>query len=170
MHYRSFHACKSPIKLPQALIVAPTRELAIQVSEAFKRYAHHIDNFQIVPIYGGQAYPIQLRALKRGPHVVVGTPGRIMDHLRRGTLSLKQLNTIVLDEADEMLKMGFINDVEWILEQIPKEHQTALFSATMPNPIQKIAKRYLNNAEKVHIKPNKSTVDKIEQSYITVSK
>ena len=155
---------------PQVLVIAPTRELAIQVAEAFQSYAKHMKGFQVTPIYGGQDYSTQLRALKRGAHVIVGTPGRVMDHIRRGTLKLKALETIVLDEADEMLKMGFIDDIEWILEQIPGEHQTALFSATMPAPIQKIANRYLKNAEKVHIKPTESTVDAIEQFYVRVSR
>ncbi len=126
--------------------------------------------FHVTPIYGGQDYPTQLRALKRGAHVIVGTPGRVMDHLRRGTLSVQSLKTVVLDEGDEMLKMGFIEDVEWILDQVPHAHQTALFSATMPASIQQIAKRYLKNAQKIHIKPKKSTVDAIEQCYTRVSK
>ncbi len=150
---------------PQALVIAPTRELAIQVSEAFQSYARNIKGFHVTPIYGGQDYNIQLRALKRGAQVIVGTPGRVMDHLRRKTLDLSTLKTIVLDEADEMLKMGFIDDIEWILEQIPKEHQTALFSATLPLSIQKIAKRYLNKPQKVHIKPKEMTVNAIEQFY-----
>lgn len=156
------------IQAPQAIVIAPTRELAIQVAEAFQSYAKHIKGFHVLPIYGGQDYGVQLRALKRGAHVIVGTPGRVMDHLRRGTLETDQLKMVVLDEADEMLKMGFIDDVEWILEQIPNEHQTALFSATMPASIQKIAKRYLKNAEKISIKPTETTVDKIDQSYTIV--
>jgi len=154
---------------PQALIIAPTRELAIQVAEAFQSYARHLKGFHVTPIYGGQSYPIQLKALRRGAHVIVGTPGRVMDHLRRGTLSVDALKTVVLDEADEMLKMGFIEDIEWILEQIPQTHQTALFSATIPAFIQKIAKRYLKDAKKIHIKPQKSTADAIEQCYVRVS-
>lgn len=157
-------------KQPQALILAPTRELAIQVAEAFQSYAKHLKNFHVAPIYGGQDYQVQLRALKRGTHLVVGTPGRIMDHLRRGTLSTDNLQTVVLDEADEMLKMGFIDDIEWILEQIQHSHQTALFSATMPATIKKIAKRYLTDAEFVQIKPQESTLKAIEQSYIRVNK
>jgi len=157
------------LKKPQALIIAPTRELAIQVAEAFQSYAKHLKNFHVTPIYGGQDYQIQLRALKRGVHVIVGTPGRLMDHLRRGTLSADALKTVVLDEADEMLKMGFIEDIEWILEQIPKTHQTALFSATMSAPIQKIAKRYLKDAVKIHIKSKTSTVETTEQFYTRVA-
>jgi len=158
------------MKKPQALIIAPTRELAIQVAEAFQSYAKHLNGFHVAPIYGGQAYPIQLRALKRGAHVIVGTPGRVMDHLRRGTLSVDALKTVILDEGDEMLKMGFVDDIEWILDQIPHSHQTALFSATMPSSIQKIAKRYLKDARKIHIKPKETTVDAIEQFYTRVSK
>src|SRR5690606_29144303 len=131
---------------------APTRELAIQVAEAFQRYAAHMKGFHVLPIYGGQDYTSQLRQLGRGAHVVVGTPGRVMDHMRRGTLKLDNLTVLVLDEADEMLRMGFIDDVEWILEQTPDTRQTALFSATMPAPIRKIAHDYLNNPEQITIK------------------
>lgn len=161
---------KLKIAEPQALIITPTRELAIQVAEAFKGYAKHMDDFHVVPIYGGQDYQIQLKALKRGVHVIVGTPGRVMDHMRRGTLSIKSLKTLILDEADEMLKMGFINDVEWILEQIPHAHQTALFSATIPDSIRKIASRYLKDAEKIQIKAKTGTVDTIEQFYVRVTR
>jgi len=126
---------------PQALVLAPTRELAIQVAEAFQGYARHLPGFHVLPIYGGQSMGIQLRHLRRGVHVVVGTPGRVMDHLRRETLSLEGLRTVVLDEADEMLRMGFIEDVDWILEQTPSERQIALFSATMPDPIRRVAHR-----------------------------
>ena len=140
-------------KDPQVLVLAPTRELAIQVAEAFQSYAAHIKGFHVLPIYGGQDYNVQLRQLSRGAHVVVGTPGRVMDHMRRGTLKLDQLKTLILDEADEMLRMGFIDDVEWILEQTPSTRQTALFSATMPTEIRKIAQKYLNNPEQV---PSKS--------------
>ncbi len=153
---------------PQALVIAPTRELAIQVAEAFKSYAKNLDGFHVLPIYGGQEYRGQLKALKRGVHVVVGTPGRVMDHLRRGTLQLDHLKTIVLDEADEMLKMGFIEDVEWILEHIPQQHQTALFSATMPAEVQKIATNYTHKAAKVSIKPDTKTVESIDQFYTLV--
>ena len=157
-------------KSPQAIIITPTRELAIQVAEAFQSYAKSLKGFQVTPIYGGQEYRTQLKALKRGAHVIVGTPGRVMDHLRRGTLKLNNLQTVILDEADEMLKMGFIDDIEWILEQIPQNHQTGLFSATMPFSIKNITKRYLKDAKKVHIKPKESTVSAIEQVYTIVSK
>ena len=156
------------ITKPQAVVIAPTRELAIQVAEAFQSYGKELQNFHVATIFGGQDYKIQLKALQRGAHVIVGTPGRVMDHLRRGTLKMSAVQMLVLDEADEMLKMGFIDDVEWILEQIPHAHQTALFSATMPQAIQKISKRYLHNAEHVEIKPEKNTVAKIEQFYTCV--
>jgi ATP-dependent RNA helicase DeaD len=156
-------------KDPQALVLAPTRELAIQVAEAFQRYASHIKGFHVLPIYGGQDYTTQLRQLNRGAHVVVGTPGRVMDHMRRGTLKLDQLKTLILDEADEMLRMGFIDDVEWILEQTPDTRQTALFSATMPTEIRKIAQKYLNNPEQVTIKVKTTTAANIRQRYWFVS-
>lgn len=156
------------IKAPQALILAPTRELAIQVAEAFMSYAKKVSQFHVLPIYGGQDYRTQLQALKRGAQVIVGTPGRVMDHLRRGTLSTDNISTVVLDEADEMLNMGFVEDIEWILEQIKQTHQTALFSATIPKAINKIAKRYLVDAQKVEIKPSKQSVENIEQAYIRV--
>mgnify|MGYP003957273521 FL=1 len=124
-------------KDPQILVLAPTRELAIQVAEAFKKYASQMKSFHVLPIYGGQEYRGQIRGLQRGAHVIVGTPGRVMDHMRRGTLKLGNLTTLVLDEADEMLRMGFIDDVEWILEQTPDERQIALFSATMPQQIRR---------------------------------
>lgn len=155
---------------PQALVIAPTRELAIQVAEAFQRYAKSLKGFHVTPIYGGQDYSTQLRALKRGSHVIVGTPGRVMDHLRRGSLTTDSLTTVVLDEADEMLNMGFIDDIEWILAQIPQQHQTALFSATMPSAIKKIAKRYLQEATLIHIAPKKTTVEAIEQSHTRVAR
>lgn len=156
-------------KDPQALVLAPTRELAIQVAEAFQSYAAHIKGFHVLPIYGGQDYTSQLRQLNRGAHVVVGTPGRVMDHMRRGTLKLDQLTALVLDEADEMLRMGFIDDVEWILEQTPSTRQTALFSATMPTEIRKIAQKYLNNPEQVTIKVKTATAANIRQRYWFVS-
>ena len=138
-------------KLPQVLVLAPTRELAIQVAEAFQKYARYLKGFHVLPIYGGSDYRGQLRQLERGVHVVVGTPGRVMDHMRRGSLDLSGLKTLVLDEADEMLRMGFIDDVEWILEQTPDSRQTALFSATMPNAIRKIAKQHLNKPQEISI-------------------
>jgi ATP-dependent RNA helicase DeaD len=156
-------------RTPQALVLAPTRELAIQVAEAFQTYARHLEGFHILPIYGGQGMQLQLRHLARGVHVVVGTPGRVMDHLRRGTLSLDSLTTLVLDEADEMLRMGFIEDVEWILEHTPESRQTALFSATMPPAIRKIAERHLNDAAEIKIKAKTATVEAINQQYWLVS-
>ncbi len=150
---------------PQVLVLAPTRELAIQVSEAFQSYAAHLKNFHVAPIYGGQGYETQTRQLKRGVHVVVGTPGRLMDHMRRGTLKLDQLTTLVLDEADEMLRMGFIDDVEWILEQTPATRRVALFSATMPDAIRKIANRHLHDPHHVTIKNKVTTADTIRQRY-----
>ncbi|MGZ8201326.1 MAG: DEAD/DEAH box helicase [Methylosarcina sp.] len=156
-------------KEPQVLVLAPTRELAIQVAEAFQKYAAHLKGFHVLPIYGGQDYSSQLRQLSRGAHVVVGTPGRVMDHMRRGTLKLDNLSVLVLDEADEMLRMGFIDDVEWILEQTPENRQTALFSATMPAPIRKIAHDYLNNPEQITIKVATMTAENIRQRYWVVS-
>lgn len=156
-------------RVPQALVLAPTRELAIQVAEAFQTYARHLEGFHILPVYGGQGMGSQLRQLARGVHVIVGTPGRVMDHLRRGTLSLDNLTTLVLDEADEMLRMGFIEDVEWILEQTPPHRQIALFSATMPGVIRKIADRHLNDAAEVKIKAKTATVEAIRQRYWLVS-
>ena len=152
-------------KDPQALVLAPTRELAIQVSEAFQKYAHHLKGFHVLPIYGGQDYSVQIRALQRGVHVVVGTPGRVMDHIRRGTLVLETLKTLVLDEGDEMLRMGFIDDVEWILEQTPKSRQIALFSATMPKQIRRIAGSYLNNPAEVTVKVETTTAETIRQRF-----
>jgi len=154
---------------PQVLVLAPTRELAIQVAEAFQKYASKMKGFHVLPIYGGQDYRGQIRALKRGVHVVVGTPGRVMDHMRRETLSLNNLQTLVLDEADEMLRMGFIDDVEWILEQTPPDRQIALFSATMPQQIRRIATNHLNNPEQVTIKVKTTTADTIRQRYWPVS-
>ena len=157
------------LQKPQVLVLTPTRELAIQVAEAFQGYAAHLKNFHILPIYGGQAYEGQLRQLKRGIQVVVGTPGRVMDHMRRGTLNLDAISTLVLDEADEMLRMGFLDDVEWILEQTPKDRQIALFSATMPMAIRKIAKKYLHDPQEVTIKTRTSTVETTNQRYLMVS-
>ncbi len=154
---------------PQALILAPTRELAIQVSEAMQTYASGMRGFHIAPIYGGSSMGSQLQKLRRGVHVVVGTPGRVMDHLRRGTLDLKGLKTVVLDEADEMLRMGFIDDVEWILEHTPKERQVALFSATMPGAIKKITTNYLNDPIRIQIEAKTKTVDSISQQYVLVN-
>jgi len=156
-------------KDPQVLVLAPTRELAIQVAEAFQRYATHLKGFHVLPIYGGQDYSTQLRQLKRGAHVVVGTPGRVMDHMRKGTLNLDGLSVLVLDEADEMLRMGFIDDVEWVLEQTPDNIQIALFSATMPSVIRKIAQEYLNEPEQVTIKVTSASAENIRQRFWMVS-
>ncbi|MFA5984447.1 MAG: DEAD/DEAH box helicase [Methylococcaceae bacterium] len=156
-------------KDPQTLVLAPTRELAIQVAEAFQRYAAHLKGFHVLPIYGGQDYSSQLRQLSRGAHVVVGTPGRVMDHMRRGTLKLDSLRFLVLDEADEMLRMGFIDDVEWILEQTPENRQTCLFSATMPSVIRKIAQEYLTEPEQITIKVTTTTAENIRQRFWVVS-
>lgn len=154
---------------PQVLILAPTRELAIQVAEACQKYASKLKNFHVAPIYGGQSYEPQVRQLKRGVHVVVGTPGRVMDHIRRGTLALGRLKTLVLDEADEMLRMGFIDDVTWVLEQIPAKRQIALFSATMPKVIRDIADKHLNEPEHITIKVKTTTAETIRQRYWPVS-
>lgn len=162
---------KINLKLPktQALVLAPTRELAIQVAEAFHSYAKKTPGFHVLPIYGGQEYGRQIKALKRGAHVVVGTPGRVMDHIKKGNLKFEDLQTLVLDEADEMLKMGFIEDVQWILQQIPNQHQTALFSATMPKAIHNIANKYLRDPRKVEIKAKTQTIDTIDQYYTVVT-
>ncbi|MFE7799920.1 DEAD/DEAH box helicase [Nocardia sp. NPDC057440] len=156
-------------KLPQALVLAPTRELAIQVAEAFGRYATHIPGLHVLPIYGGQAYGVQLSGLRRGAHVVVGTPGRVIDHLEKGTLDLSQLKYLVLDEADEMLKMGFQEDVERILKDTPSTKQVALFSATMPAAIRKISKQYLNDPVEITVKSKTSTATNITQRWVQVS-
>ena len=154
---------------PQVLVLAPTRELAIQVAEAFQKYAHHIPGFHVLPIYGGQSYQPQLAALKRGVHVVVGTPGRVIDHLERGSLDLSQLRMLVLDEADEMLRMGFIDDVEAVLKKTPPTRQVALFSATMPAQIKRIAQTYLKDPVEVAIKAQTTTAENIRQRFWMVS-
>ncbi len=153
----------------QLLVLAPTRELAIQVSEAIQTYARHLKGLHVLPIYGGQSYDIQLRPLKRGVHVVVGTPGRVMDHIKKGTLKLNSLKALVLDEADEMLRMGFIDDVKWVMEKLPKERQIALFSATMPDVIRRVAEKFLNDPKIVKIKTKTATAQTISQSYWLVS-
>jgi len=149
----------------QALVLAPTRELALQVAAAFQRYAAHLPGFRALAVYGGQGYAEQLRGLRQGAQVVVGTPGRIMDHMRRGSLDLAHLRCLVLDEADEMLRMGFIEDVEWILEQTPATRQIALFSATMPAAVKRIAQRHLKNAAEVAIAVRTTTAPTIRQRY-----
>ncbi len=153
------------LKHPQILVLTPTRELAIQVAEAMQAYARHLDGFQIATLYGGQNISTQLRQLRRGVHVVVGTPGRLIDHLKRGTLKLDNLATVVLDEADEMLRMGFIEDVELILEKTPAGRQVALFSATMPSAIRRVAQTHLNNPVEIKIKSKTTTVASITQRY-----
>lgn len=150
-------------KEPQLLVLTPTRELAIQVAEAFQSYAKFMKDFHVLPIYGGQSFQLQLKQLKRGVQVIVGTPGRVMDHLRRETLKLDSLKAFVLDEADEMLRMGFIDDVEWILQHTPESKQTALFSATMPPPIRKIADQYLHNPSVIKIQSKTTTAETIRQ-------
>ena len=149
----------------QLLVLVPTRELAIQVSEAIQTYARHLKSFHVLPIYGGQSYDVQLRPLKRGVHAVVGTPGRVMDHLKRGTLKLNSLKALVLDEADEMLKMGFIDDVKWVMAKLPKERQIALFSATMPDVIRRVAEKFLNSPKVVKVKTKTATAQTISQKY-----
>jgi ATP-dependent RNA helicase DeaD len=153
----------------QLLVLTPTRELAIQVSEAIQTYARHFKGLHVLPIYGGQSYDIQLRPLKRGVHVVVGTPGRVMDHIKKGTLKLGSLKALVLDEADEMLRMGFIDDVKWVMEKLPKERQIALFSATMPDVIRRVAEKFLNVPKIVKIKTKTATAQTISQRYWLVS-
>ena len=154
---------------PQVLVLVPTRELALQVAEAFLKYAAHLKGFHVLPIYGGQSYQPQLNALRRGVHVVVGTPGRVIDHMNRGTLKLTGLTLLVLDEADEMLRMGFIDAVESILEQTPPQRQVALFSATIPAPIRRIASKHLRSPVEVTIKSKTSTATNIRQRYWMVS-
>jgi ATP-dependent RNA helicase DeaD len=156
-------------KTPQALVLAPTRELAIQVCEAFEKYAAQMKGVHVLPVYGGQAYGVQLSALRRGVHVVVGTPGRIMDHLAKGTLDLTELRFLVLDEADEMLNMGFADDVETILADTPDDKNVALFSATMPAQIRRISKQYLKNPEEITVKNKTATAPNIAQRYLLVS-
>jgi ATP-dependent RNA helicase DeaD len=153
----------------QVLTLTPTRELAIQVAEAFQHYASHIKGFHVLPVYGGQEYGGQIRQLKRGVQVVVGTPGRLMDHMRKGTLKLGSLRAVVLDEADEMLRMGFIDEVEWILQQTPDKRQMALFSATMPKQVERIARRYLHDPQEISIAARTATAETIRQRYWQVS-
>jgi ATP-dependent RNA helicase DeaD len=156
-------------KKPQALVLAPTRELALQVCEAFEKYAAHLRGVHVLPVYGGQGYGVQLSALRRGVHIVVGTPGRIMDHLEKGTLDLTELRFLVLDEADEMLNMGFAEDVETILADTPADKNVALFSATMPAQIRRISKKYLNDPTEITVKSKTTTSANTTQRYLTVS-
>ncbi|MBU8910566.1 MAG: DEAD/DEAH box helicase [Desulfobacterales bacterium] len=152
-------------KRPQVLVLTPTRELAIQVADSFKTYGARMKGLNVLSVYGGQSYGVQLKQLKKGVHVVVGTPGRLMDHMRKKTVSFADLCCVVIDEADEMLHMGFIDDVEWILERTPDDSQTALFSATMPMPIRKIAKKYLTNPKEIIVKPDTTELTTINQQY-----
>jgi len=152
-------------KRPQVLVLTPTRELAIQVAESFKTYGKRMKGLNVLSVYGGQSYGVQLNQLRRGVHVVVGTPGRLMDHMRKKTVSFADLFCVVLDEADEMLHMGFIDDVEWILDRTPDDSQTALFSATIPRPIRKIAQKYLTNPKEIIVKPDTTELRTINQQY-----
>ncbi len=154
---------------PQALILTPTRELALQVSESFQSYAVYLKNFQVLPLYGGQSYAVQFKQLKRGAQVIVATPGRLIDHLERKTLDLSAIQSVVLDEADEMLRMGFIEEVQKILDLLPPNHQTALFSATMPQAIRRVAENYLKEPVEIRIKSKTATVEAIHQSFWQVS-
>ncbi|KAF1369824.1 DEAD/DEAH family ATP-dependent RNA helicase [Yokenella regensburgei] len=156
------------LKAPQILVLAPTRELAVQVAEAMTDFSKHMRGVNVVALYGGQRYDVQLRALRQGPQIVVGTPGRLLDHLKRGTLDLSKLSGLVLDEADEMLRMGFIEDVETIMAEIPDGHQTALFSATMPEAIRRITRRFMKEPQEVRIQSSVTTRPDISQSYWTV--
>ncbi len=156
------------LKAPQILVLAPTRELAVQVAEECTEFSKHMRGINVLALYGGQRYDVQLRALRQGPQIVVGTPGRLLDHLKRGTLNLSSLSGLVLDEADEMLRMGFIEDVETIMAQIPAGHQTALFSATMPEAIRRITRRFMKDPQEVRIQSSVTTRPDISQSYWTV--
>lgn len=158
------------VQLPetQVLVLTPTRELAIQVSESFLKYGQHLRGLRVTPIYGGSSYATQISALRRGSHVVVGTPGRIMDHMRESRLRIDMLQCLVLDEADEMLRMGFVEDVEWILQQTPENRQIALFSATMPDPIRRIADQHLKNPSVVTVASKQRTADTIQQRFLIV--
>ncbi len=155
-------------KLPQVLVLAPTRELAMQVAESFRAYAAGHPHLKIQAIYGGADFRSQINNLRRGVDVIVGTPGRVMDHMRQGTLNTKGLRSLVLDEADEMLRMGFIDDVEWILEQLPEDRQMVLFSATMPSEIRRLSKRYLHEPAEITIKKRAQEAHLIQQHYITI--
>ena len=152
----------------QAIVLCPTRELAIQVAEEIRNLAYYMHGIKVLPIYGGQEIVKQIRSLKGGVHLIIGTPGRVMDHMRRGTIKMEHLHTVVLDEADEMLNMGFREDIETILEEVPKERQTVLFSATMPKPILDITKKYQNHAEIIKVTKRELTVPNIEQFYYEV--
>ncbi len=163
------HRIDPSLRRPQVLVLTPTRELAIQVSGAFEKYSKDMPGIQVLPIYGGQEYQIQLRPLAKGVHIVVGTPGRVMDHMRRGSLQLDDLQCLVLDEADEMLRMGFAEDVDWVLTQAPEPRQIALFSATMPRQIREIAQKHLNDPAEVTIAQKSATADTVNQRYTVVA-
>ena len=156
------------VKKLQAIVLLPTRELAIQVAEELRRFAKFMHGIKVLPVYGGQDIVRQIRALKDGTQIVVGTPGRVMDHMRRKTVKMDHVHTVVLDEADEMLNMGFLEDMETILSQLPEERQTLLFSATMPQPIMEIARTYQKNAKIVKVVKRELTVANIEQYYFEV--
>jgi len=162
------HDTNGPSRKTQALVLAPTRELALQVAEAFTSYAKHMEDFTVLPVYGGSAYGPQLAGLRRGAQVVVGTPGRVIDHLEKGSLDLSELQYLVLDEADEMLRMGFAEDVEKIFQETPDDRQVALFSATMPGQIRRMSKQYLNNPEEISVKSKTTTGANIRQRYVQV--
>nr|YP_009531022.1 putative ATP-dependent RNA helicase [Paulinella micropora]AXY63711.1 putative ATP-dependent RNA helicase [Paulinella micropora] len=153
---------------PQVLVLAPTRELAVQVADSFSTYACHLPHIHVLPVYGGADFRDQINRLKRGIQVVVGTPGRVMDHMRQGTLDLSELRVLVLDEADEMLRMGFIDDVEWIIEQLPEQRQVVLFSATMPTEIRRISLNYLKNPAEITIRQEGADASRIRQRYLMV--
>ncbi|MEY6433405.1 DEAD/DEAH box helicase, partial [Thioalkalicoccus limnaeus] len=155
---------------PQVLVLTPTRELALQVAEAFQGFAQFLTGFHVLPLYGGQGYGLQIRQLGRGPQIIVGTPGRVMDHLRRGTLSLAGIRALVLDEADEMLNMGFAEDIEWIFGQAPRERQVALFSATMPAAIRRVAQTHLRDPVEIKVAARSETVETIEQHHCVVTR
>lgn len=157
------------VRRPQALVLAPTRELALQVAEAFGSYSTHMPDVRVLPIYGGQSYGVQLAGLRRGAQVIVGTPGRVIDHLDKGTLDISELDFLVLDEADEMLTMGFAEDVERILADTPDSKQVALFSATMPSAIRRLSQKYLDNPEEITVKSKTATAQNITQRYLQVS-
>jgi len=165
----ALHRIDLELRQPQILVLTPTRELAIQVAEAMQTYARYLKGFHVLPVYGGQGMDSQLRQLRRGVHAVVGTPGRIQDHIRRKTLNLSGISTVVLDEADEMLRMGFVDEVEAILSHTPREKQVALFSATLPSAIKKIAQRHLHDPVEINIKAKSVTVSTVRQRYCQVT-
>ena len=154
---------------PQALVLTPTRELAIQVAEAFQKYAAKMPGFHVLPIYGGQSYTPQLKGLKRGAHVIVGTPGRLLDHVQSGALRLDALKFLVLDEGDEMLQMGFVDDIETLLQKTPADKQVALFTATLPHAIRRIAQTHMRDPREIVIQSRGESAPKIRQRFWMVS-